>query len=47
MKTTRFFCAFLFMLLGLTACTSNQANSALTELLVTGKPTLLFFYTEN
>jgi len=47
MKTSRFIWAFVLLLLGLTACTTNQSNSALAELLEKGKPTLLFFYTEN
>lgn len=43
MKITRFLWAFLLVLLGLTACTSNQYVLPLAE----GKATLLFFYTEN
>lgn len=43
MKTSRILWAFLFMLIGLTACTSNQATLPLAE----GQATLLFFFTEN
>jgi hypothetical protein len=43
MKPTHFLWAILLMLFGLAACTSTQVDLPLAE----GKPTLLFFYTEN